>query len=93
MHLKCTAGVVTGMLRIVYDWVGAGGTLFLATVGFVSAISLLMAVAGVVIRGWPRPLKWVVIVAMSLLPPLSLFVLGYIHFKEQTYRRQRIARQ
>lgn len=81
------------MLRAVYELFGATGTLLLATFGFISVISLLMAVAGVVVRGWARPLKWVVIIGMSLFPPLSIFVLGYIHFKEQEYRRRRIARR
>ena len=68
---------------------GPVGTLFIATLGFVSAVSWLMAVAGVVVRPWKPLLKWSTVVIMSLFPPLSLFVLAWIHMKEQQYRRVR----
>ncbi len=71
------------MLRELYAAVGPIGTLIIATLGFVSAVGWLMAVAGISLRPWPRLLKAVAVVVISVLPPLSLFILAHIHFAER----------
>lgn len=71
------------MLRALYAAFGPIGTLVIATLGFVSAVGWLMAVAGISLRPWPRALKAVTVVVISLLPPLSLLVLAHIHFAER----------
>ncbi|PIQ63378.1 MAG: hypothetical protein COV99_03085 [Bacteroidetes bacterium CG12_big_fil_rev_8_21_14_0_65_60_17] len=71
------------MLRELYAATGPIGTLIIATLGFISAVGWLMAVAGISLRPWPRLLKAVVVLCISLLPPLSLFVLAHIHLADR----------
>ncbi len=71
------------MLRELYAAVGPVGTLIIATLGFISAVAWLMAVAGISLRPWPRSLKAAAVVTISVFPPLSLIVLAHIHFSDR----------
>lgn len=62
------------MLREIYTLLGGVGTFFAVIGMFVSVISWWMAVTGIVVRDMKTVTKGVLLLLISVLPPLAVFV-------------------
>ncbi len=73
------------MLRDIYLEFGAAGTLFTAVLIVGTTLSWFQAIAGLVVCKLPVLAKVGVIASVSIVPPLSLIVAGYLFFKSRSH--------
>ncbi len=76
------------MLREIYTAVGGVGAFFVAIAMFLSFVGWWMAVTGTVMRTLPATVKALLVVVVSLFPPLSIVLIsGYLVQDRRTAKR------
>jgi len=73
------------MLRDIYLEFGVLGTLVTAVLIVGTTLSWFQAIAGLVVSKIPTLAKLGAIASVSIVPPLSLIVAGYLFFRSKSY--------